>query len=261
LNRAADAVVSLMNLGAAVLSHRIVAYTQDYADHSTLLRRFPRKIKVIPPPVVMPTPDPDDVAAARERWRAGDGPVIGSAARLATEKGVEYLVGAIPELARRYPGLRVLFAGQHDDVVGESAYKEMLDPLIAELGDRWLYLGVLHPDEMPEFFGVLDALVVSSINSTESFGLVQVEAMLCGTPVVATDLPGVRQPIAVTGMGVVVPARSAPAIAAGVTAVLEDPQRYRRPRAEVLGHFDITRTVAEYEQLFDKLRAGRVARE
>ena len=50
--------------------------------------------------------------------------------------------------------------------------------------------------------------MLPSLNSTESWGIVQVESMSCGTPVVATDLPGVRMPVKMTGMGRIVPPRT-----------------------------------------------------
>ena len=65
--------------------------------------------------------------------------------------------------------------------------------------------GVVPPSEISDLFTVADVLVLPSINSTESFGLVQVEAMLRGVPVVASDLPGVRQPVRMTGMGEIAP--------------------------------------------------------
>jgi glycosyltransferase involved in cell wall biosynthesis len=257
VNRVADTVVFVMNWVAACLSHRIVAYTQDYADHSHLLRRFPSKIRVIPPPVIMPAAPTIDVESFRTRHGLSAGPVIGSAARVATEKGIEYLVDAMPALIERHPDIRVLFAGQYIDVVGESQYWDMLEPKIRALGDRWIFLGVLQPDEMPAFYSAIDVLVVSSVNSTESFGLVQVEAMFNATPVVATALPGVRQPVTMTGMGVVVPPRDARGIADGVSAVLADVQRYVRPRHEIEALFDLNATVASYERLFAELAPAR----
>lgn len=253
VNRVADAVVFVMNWIAACLSHRIVAYTQDYADHSRLLRRFPRKISVIAPPVIMPAAPQSDVDAFRTRHNVSAGPVIGSAARVATEKGIEFLVDAMPALIERHPDIRVLFAGQYIDVVGESQYWDMLEPKIRALGDRWTFLGVLQPDQMPAFYSAIDVLVVSSVNSTESFGLVQVEAMFNATPVVATELPGVRQPVMMTGMGVVVPPRDAQAIADGVSTVLADVQRYVRPRSQIEELFDLRATVDSYERLFAQL--------
>ncbi|MET0886004.1 MAG: glycosyltransferase [Mycetocola sp.] len=257
INRTADAVVFAMNYIAGLLAHRIVAYTQDYANHSPLLRRFPRKIRVVPPPVIMPAAGAEEVVAFRQRVGLGAGPIVGSAARFATEKGLEYLIDAVTILQHEHPDIQVLFAGQYVDVVGEADYWAMLQPKIQALGDCWRFLGVLQPDEMPAFYGAVDVLVVSSVNSTESFGLVQVEAMLDGTPVVATALPGVRQPVAMTGMGVVVPPRDARALADGVAEVLASGDRYVRARHEIEALFDISATVNAYEQLFTELLPRR----
>ena len=91
---------------------------------------------------------------------------------------------------------------------------------------------------------------MTSVNSTESFGLVQVEAMLCGTPVVASDLPGVRQPVRMTGMGEVVPVGDPAALAQGITKVLADRVHYVRPRVDVERVYNLDVTVSGYERLF-----------
>jgi glycosyltransferase involved in cell wall biosynthesis len=99
--------------------------------------------------------------------------------------------------------------------------------------------------------------VVSSVNSTESFGLVQVEAMLCGCPVVASDLPGVRQPVQLTGMGIVVPPADPGAIATAIGEVLAHRDRFVRSRHEIQRQFDIAATGDGYERLFAEV-AGDV---
>jgi glycosyltransferase involved in cell wall biosynthesis len=252
-NRAVDQAVFLANYVSGVCADRVVAYTRDYADHSRLLRRFGRKLVVIPPPVVMPSPTPEQVAAFRAAHCLNGRPVIGYASRFATEKGIEYLIDAMPALLARFPTLKVLFAGPYRDVIGEETYRARLEPRIAELGDHWEFLGTLKPEQLPPFYGALDSLLVTSVNSTESFGLVQVEAMLCGTPVVVSDLPGVRQPVRTTGMGVVVPVANAAALADGVTKVLGDKPSFVRPRAEVERAYDLDVTVSAYERLFADL--------
>jgi glycosyltransferase involved in cell wall biosynthesis len=95
--------------------------------------------------------------------------------------------------------------------------------------------------------------VLPSLNSTESFGLVQVEGMLCGAPSIASALPGVRQPVMMTGMGEVVPIADSAALAEAVIRVLNDRDRYVRPRAEIEALFNTERTAELYEQLFDGL--------
>lgn len=97
-------------------------------------------------------------------------------------------------------------------------------------------------------------LVVPSLNATESFGLVQVEAMLCGTPCVASNLAGVRQPVMQTGMGLVAPIGNSYALADSILQLLREPDRYQRPRAEIHARFNTERTAQEYEALFEALR-------
>jgi glycosyltransferase involved in cell wall biosynthesis len=256
-NRVVDRVVFTANYTAGRMADKIVTYTRDYADHSPLLSKFGCKLAVIPPPVVMRAPTEDELAAFKTRYAPDGGPLIGFVARLAAEKGVEYMVEAMPRLVRRHPNARVLFAGQYLDVLGEDAYRERLKGPIASLGPHWEFLGVLTPDELAAFYGACDVQVVPSLNSTESFGLVQVEAMLCGTPVVASNLPGVRQPVTMTGMGEVVQPGSAAALAEGIERVLCKRPTYVRSRAEIEARFDVERTVDAYLGLFEAEIARR----
>lgn len=250
LNRVIDRATAAANWLAAHWADRIVAYTDDYAAHSPLLQRFMEKVEVILPPVAMFSPRDAEVQAFRARHRLDGRRVVGMAARFAAEKGVEVLVSALPALVTRFENLTVLFAGPYRHIVGEGAYRARLLPRIDALGDRWRFIGALAPDEMPAFYGSLDCLIVPSLNSTESFGLVQVEAMLCGTPVVASDLPGVRQAVLMTGMGEIAPVGDAQALAASITRVLERRAQYVRPRTEIAAMFDMRQTVERYERLF-----------
>ncbi len=252
-NRAIDKMAFASNWMAGTFADRLVAYTEDYALHSPLLSRFKDKLRVIYPPVEMPAPDPNAVAALKERYHTDGCSVVGFAARFAAEKGVDYMLDSIPFVREKFPSVKYLFAGQYQGVVGENVW-ERLQPQIRQYRDYIEFLGPVPVTEMGNFFGACNVLAVPSINSTESFGLVQIEAMLSGCPVVASDLPGVREPARVTGMGEIVPIRNARALADGIITVLQNRERYMRPRAEIEARFDLSRTVVEYEKLFDELQ-------
>ena len=252
LSPPAMVAVDLANRIAASAADLIVAYTEDYARHTRFLARRMAKLRVIPPPVEVVEPGPEAEAEFR-RSLDGDGPTIGMAARLAAEKGVEYVVEAMPRILERHPRARVLFAGQHRDVLGEADYSRRLAPLIAGLGDAWRFLGVLDPPRMALFFRACDVTILPSLNSTESFGLVQIESMLCGTPVVASDLPGVRQPVQSTGMGRIIPRRDPAALAAAVLDVLEHRDEMRSDPATLRAIYDPAAVAAKYIGIFDEL--------
>lgn len=257
-NRLVNAVVDVANLAAGTLADAIVSYTQDYATHSAYLSHFLDKVHIVPPPVEMPAPPRQVVAAFQQRWSLDTQHVIGFAARLATEKGVEVLLQALPRILDAFPDTRVLFAGP-TDLIGEREYARRLAPLFEQFHDHWTFVGTLNPDEMAAFFSSCDVTVLPSLNSTESFGLVQVEAMLCGTPSVASNLPGVRMPVQTTGMGEVVGVRDSAGLAEAVVRVLRDRARYVRPRAEIEAMYSTPRTAELYEKLFKELIAGKAS--
>jgi glycosyltransferase involved in cell wall biosynthesis len=180
------------------------------------------------------------------------------AASLAAEKGVEYLLEAAPTILEKYPGTRFLFAGQCENVLGEQAYERKIAPLLTALGDRWTFLGVLQPDAMAAFFKSCDVTVLPSINSTETFGLVQIESMICGTPTVASGLPGVREPVRMTGMGKVVPPRDPVRLAQAILEILADRPRFVQPPEKIAQMFSSDATAARYEALFEEIAKSKM---
>jgi glycosyltransferase involved in cell wall biosynthesis len=199
-----------------------------------------------------------DIQAFREKFGIQPGErIIGMAARMATEKGVEYLVQALPKVLEHIPEARVLYVGAYENVVGEEGYTARILPLIANLKGHWSLLGNLTDVEMTVFFKTCELLVLPSLNSTEGFGLVQVEAMSCGTPVIATDLPGVRVPVQVSGMGKIVPVADAAAIASAILDILTEPEKYHRDPAEILHNYSPDVIAAGYEELFENILHGR----
>src|SRR5512147_2272276 len=115
-NRFVNMVVDFQNNMAGVLSNHIVTYTQDYADNSPYLSRYPSKLTPILPPVELPDPLPGAVEAFAEDHHVKERrPVIGMAARFAAEKGVEVLLDALPTILQKYPTAQVLYAGMYQN--------------------------------------------------------------------------------------------------------------------------------------------------
>ncbi|MHB8855602.1 MAG: glycosyltransferase family 4 protein [Bellilinea sp.] len=264
LSWAANLGILLMNELAARLAHRIVTNTRDYAEHSLFLKRYLGKLEVIPPPIELPAVTPDAARGFAQKYNPdGRRPVIGLASRFATEKGVEVLLDALPAILKEYPLGQVQFVGAYKNVVGEEAYFSRLYPRIQEYekAGNWKFLGFIPDEDMPAFFSNLDVLALPSLNSTESFGIVQIEAMTKGVPTVASDIPGVRQPVKMHSMGKIFPAGDAAALAGCLLEILGNRQAFIREPQPIQVQY-LPDTIAEsYERLFleikDEMKAAR----
>ncbi len=253
----ANQAVRVMNNLAGILTHRMVTYTRDYAENSDYLNRYMSKLHVIPPPVVLPKVTPEAIQSfASENNPQHHRPVIGMAARFATEKGVEVLLDALPAILQRYPDAQVQFAGPYQNIIGEENYFARLSPKIEKFiaAGNWRFVGSLSPEQMAAYYPNLNVLVLPSLNSTEAFGLVQIEAMLNGVPSVASDLPGVRQPVKLHGMGQIAPIGDASGLANAILEVLNHPEKYTGDPVEIARRYDPATIAAEYEKLFIEMQ-------
>jgi glycosyltransferase involved in cell wall biosynthesis len=175
--------------------------------------------------------------------------------RFASEKGVEVLLDALPLILEKYPNAQVLYAGQHENVMGEQAYFERLIPRIREyeMKGQWTFLGNLDPIQLAAVYPNLDVITVPSLNSTEAFGLVQIEAMMNGVPSVPSALPGVRRPVQMHGMGLVSQIGDHVSLAESILGVLDDPQRFRGDVDSIKKSYNPDSVAQEYENLFQRL--------
>jgi glycosyltransferase involved in cell wall biosynthesis len=249
-NRLVQAVGNLSLNGAARLAGRITTNSPDYAEHSSFLRPYAGKIVPIHPPVDIVEPDQ---TAARE-WRKELGldgkTVVGFAGRFVEEKGFDYLLRCVPELAAGVPDVHLVYAGEHR-VVYESFY-ERCRPLIEAAGDRLTFVGLIRDRQrLADFYAMCDVFALPS--RSDCFPAVQVESMLCGTPVIATDIPGARDVVMLTGMGRLVAPRHPGALAAGLVSVIRDRDRLARPRSEIRAIFDPQQSIDRYESVFLEL--------
>jgi glycosyltransferase involved in cell wall biosynthesis len=172
--------------------------------------------------------------------------LIGFVGRIVEEKGLEYLLRAIPLLEQKLDDFQVVIAGEYENIAGGSV-KDKIDIEIDRHRGRVKLLGHLKFDDLVVFYNMIDVLVLPSVDPLEAFGMVQVEAMLCGTPVIASDMPGVREVISQTGYGRLARKRDPEDIADKISDLLEHPVAIHRSK---LDDFDFERTLDKYEALF-----------
>jgi glycosyltransferase involved in cell wall biosynthesis len=228
------------------LADRVVVHAADYARHSEFLAPVAHRIEGIYPPVILPPPNPAAAHAWRQRLGLPGKPLVGFAGRFVEEKGFDFLLQAVPLVRARVPDAHFVFAGDT-----EVAYERFFDRcrvLIEEHEGSLTRLGLLlDPQQMADFYAMCDVFVLPS--RSDSFAMVQVEAGLSGTPLVATDIPGAREVVRATGAGRLVPPRDPAALAEGIVEVLRDPGGYRPTPGAVRAVFDPDRSISRYEEL------------
>ncbi len=184
------------------------------------------RVCTLPPGVDLQRFHPSDPVEARQRLGLPDGPLILFVGRIDPIKDIDTLVEALALLHKREnvipaPGL-VIVGGELDSSgrpvgplskVEDLARKLGVDPAITFLGSR-------PQDELPAIYGASTICAVSS--RYESFGLVAVEAMACGTPVVATRVGGMRFTVEENVSGILVPPADPQGMADGIETVISN---------------------------------------
>lgn len=229
------------------MSDTIIATSQDFAMHDQLLHTYKSKVVAIHP-IVHDLPATGLSESLANKLPKDKVYKIGFVGRFASEKGIEYLLESVSDLRRSLGDKFVILLAGSSSAVGEEVYVKKIFNLIKKYNASVVYLGKLENDELGIFYKQLNVLVVASVNNTEAFGMVQIEAMRLGIPVIATDLPGVRMPVLTTGMGEIVPVKSSKKIAEAIIKVLKNPEKYSRDKNS-LDVFSNDKALKAFDQL------------
>jgi phosphatidylinositol alpha-mannosyltransferase len=157
------------------------------------------------------------VATPREDWR-GPGGTLGFIGRLDEErKGLPTLLAALSQVVAERPGVRLLVAGRGDA-------EEAVEDLAPEVRAAVTFLGMVSEQDKARLLRTVDVYVAPNLGG-ESFGIILVEAMSAGAPVVASDLDAFGRVLDDGRVGVTFPTGDTAALGAALLGLLDDPAR------------------------------------
>ena len=194
---------------------RVLAVSEAERRTFDALGVLPGRQRVVPNPVDVHEFDrPPDPEAARRRLGVGDGPLVAFLGQLTPRKGADLLVRAFARV--RTPGARLVVAG-NDMGAGADVDAAMRAPAVA---GRVIRAGLLRGAARLDLLAAADVVVYASRD--EAFGLVPLEALLAGTPVVVADDGGCGEVVSRVGGGRLVRHGDTDGLARAVDAVLAD---------------------------------------
>ena len=183
-----------------------------------------------------------------EFLRNGEQLLIGAIGRLVAEKGLEYLLEGIPEVFRRFPQAKVL-------LVGDGPLKTHLERRVTSLGLKGKVIFTGFRSDIREILSCLDILILPSL--LEGFPMIILEAMAMAKPIIASDIPGIREQIEDGKTGLLVPAKDSNALATAILKILADNKAAENiglaARQTVEEKFSIEKMVMETERLYSSL--------
>lgn len=254
INKLVDSGVFVCQYLAAILVDGLIPYTRDYASHSYLLKNFPNKITAIYPPIKFDEKENIELKNKIDKLIKNKKYVIGFCGRIAKQKGIELLIESTKILDKKLGSKNyiVLMAGP-TKVIGENYFDYLQNKYPKILKEKFVFLNNIERQYLSNFYKKIDLLVLPSDDILESFGWVQIEAIKCGVPCVATDLPGMRVPIKETGFGELFKNKDKNDLAKKIIMVLEKGKGYYQSKEKGnLTDFDYLKTIDQYEKLFEK---------
>ncbi len=240
------------------LTARIIVTSDAVAAMYGPRDRWPVHLVKVPNGVEADRYRPGDGARVRRDLDvAPDQPLVGIVCRLDPWKGVETFLEAAAQVALREP--RTVFAVVGGPIIGQESYEVTLRRKARDLGiaervrfTSWRY----KPEDMPDVHRALDILVLASVEP-EPFGLVVLEAMATGKPVIATAHGGPLEIIEDGRSGDLVPPGDTVAMADAIVGLIEDPARRARvgalARERVLAHYTAEQYVAGVDAIYREL--------
>ncbi len=185
--------------------------------------------------------------------------------RFDPRKGIETLVRACTQLKENPADVRLVIVGGSDPTQADGDERNRIEGIVQELGlsKRTTFVGRVGHDRLPLYYTAADVCVIPS--HYEPFGLVAIESMACGTPVVASAVGGLKFSIVPEETGLLVPPQDTDAFAEAIDRILGDDlwatKLRLRASERVQQNFSWSGVAAQLSDLYRRLLAQSIAHE
>jgi glycosyltransferase involved in cell wall biosynthesis len=241
---------------AANIARRLIATSPIYLESSRFLQRYRHKVSVVPPcvdPFFLASPE--DATKAKQRLGyAADDMLVLFVGRLVPYKGLQTLLTAFRDVTKRIPAAQLAIVGSGPE---GPALERLSDQL--ELADAVRFLGKLPRPCLREAYAACDVFVLPSRSRSEAFGIVLLEAMANGKPVVASRVGGVPYVVRDGETGMLVQPSNPTSLAAAISRLLSNAELRHRMgqvgRARVLTNFTRKQVTMQLLNIYQELLA------
>jgi len=231
-------ILKFTNRFAARQADRLICISQEMVRCMRYAGASERKIVVIPNPV--------DLSLFHPGMHKKDGRTCLYVGALRPAKGLEYLIEAIPQVLGRFPDARFI-------VVGDGPQRGEIERLITnyQIAGAVHMVGSVPHGELLPYYQQADLFVIPSLNEPQ--GIVVLEAMACGLPVVASRVGGIPEMVKDEYNGLLMPPGDSQALARATLRLFTEEDLYRRCAANALDtakEFSWQRNIGKYEEVF-----------
>ena len=200
----------------------IISPSEYYIEKSRFLRKYRDKIVVIPNGINI---EEFNIPYSKEECRgklglSTDENIILFVGFIHPHKGPDVLIKAMPKIIKEFPNTKSIFVGKE----GEKGNLEGLELLLKKLGvEKYVkFAGFVEESLKPFYYMAADVFCLPSMTTHESFGIVNLEAMACGVPIVASKIGGVPDVVKDGENGLLVPPRDSETLADAIIYLLEN---------------------------------------
>jgi glycosyltransferase involved in cell wall biosynthesis len=239
---------------ATKISKRIIVNSFEYAKNSFIKKRIFKTVEIFPPINIKKFRKTNPNNFRKKYGISPKEKIIGFVGRLTFEKGLNYLISAIPEINKKIKNVKVVIVGGGEKEIAGGKSESVRNKILGMINhlkiNNVILTGFLDDKSLIDFYSACDVFVLPSINPMESFGMVQVEAMFCGVPVVTSNLYGVNLPIKLTGMGLLFTPGDSKQLAKAIMTILQKKRKFIKPRKKLMKIFNLNDTLKKYEKIF-----------
>ncbi len=244
------------------VADKIIVSSFDYAKNSNIkdiFENYPEKFVEVPFGVDTKKFEPNPKSASllsKYNLRPDEKIIlfVGGLDKAHYFKGLEFLIKSIPALNLKGGANFKLM------IVGDGNLKPYYEKMASDfqVKDQIIFAGAVEKRDLPEYYNLSDVVVLPSVDESEAFGIVLIEAMACGKPVIASNLPGVRSVIDFGINGFLVEPKNARRLAEKINDVLYNPDICRQfgenGRGKVLEKYDMQKVGEKLEEIFLDLK-------